>query len=439
MARCSTRLVSVKRQRLRTESMHLIATQVDDSLERMRDKLAAERARPNHAMDAYFYRSHLVYERELDHLVFKSWLYALHASEIPNKGDYQLITIGEDSIIVVRGDDGDVRAMHNVCRHRGAQVCEATTGNKRTFVCPYHGWVYNLDGSLKAARETHVMPDFDPQDHGLKPVRCVEYMGLVFINCDPNAADFLGPLEHIREPLGAYDLANAKVAHRQTYTIDANWKLVLENYLECYHCATSHREYAKLHTFKDLHENVAPMVEAMLEQSDRVTGVSGMSKQYTMIYQDAEGFGACVHAMRYGLFEGNVTGSKGGQPVAPLMGNIKAYDGGAGDYQMGPLTFMLNYPDHCVLYRFLPKSLTETDVELVWFVRGDAVEGVDYQREDLIWLWDHTTKEDEYIILRNNAGVNSRFFEPGPYHPEFEATLQKFVGWYLHTLERVTG
>ena len=110
--------------------MHLIATQVDDSLERMREKLAAERERPQHAMDAYFYRSHLVYERELDHLVFKSWLYALHSSEIPEKGDYQLVDIGEDSIIVVRGDDGEIRAMHNICRHRGAQVCEAATGNK---------------------------------------------------------------------------------------------------------------------------------------------------------------------------------------------------------------------------------------------------------------------------------------------------------------------
>ena len=88
--------------------------------------------------------------------------------------------------------------------------------------------------------------------------------------------------------------------------------------------------------------------------------------------------------------------------------------------------------------RFLPRSLTETDVELVGFVRGDAEEGKDYNREDAFWLWDQATKEDEYIILRNNAGVNSRCFEPGPYHPEFEVTLQKFVGWYLHHLEEVS-
>jgi phenylpropionate dioxygenase-like ring-hydroxylating dioxygenase large terminal subunit len=415
--------------------MHTIATSVDDSFTRMRDKLEAEKARPHHAMDPYFYRSHLVHEQELEHLVFKSWVYALHASEIPDAGDYQLVEMGEDSIIVARTETGAITAMHNICRHRGARVCEDLKGNRKTYVCPYHGWVYNVDGTLKAARETHVMPNFDASAHGLKPVNCVTYMGLVFINCDPEAGDLLASLENIREPLGAYDLDHAKVAHRKTYRVDANWKLAIENYLECYHCATSHRAYAKMHTLKDLEEKSGPIVKKMLESADNITGIPGISKTHTAIYLDAPSFGACAHTMRYGLFEGFVTGSQDGQPVAPLMGNIKDYDGGAGDFQMGPLTFMLNYPDHCVLYRFLPRSLTETDMELVWFVREDAVEGKDYDVAKLTWLWHHTTLEDEYIITRNAAGVNSRFFEPGPYHPEFEFTLQQFVCWYLHSLE----
>ena len=100
--------------------MQTIATSVDDSFERMRARLQAEKARPHHAIDPYFYRSHLVHEQELEHLIFKSWIYALHASEIPNVGDYQLLEIGEDSIIVVHTEDGTIQAMHNVCRHRGA-------------------------------------------------------------------------------------------------------------------------------------------------------------------------------------------------------------------------------------------------------------------------------------------------------------------------------
>ena len=414
--------------------MQLIATHVDDSIELLSTKLAAEARRPNHAIDPYFYRSHLVHARELEHLIFKSWIYALHESELPNPGDYQLLEIAEDSIIIARAPDGELHAMHNICRHRGAAVCEEPCGNRASFVCPYHGWVYNLDGSMKAAREMHVLPEFDAAEHGLKKIRLVSYMGLVFINCDPNAVDFLGPLSNLEKPLGAYRLDEAKVAFKKTYRIQANWKLVLENYLECYHCATSHRAYARMHTLKDLEEKVQPIVNAMLARSDEVTGVEGMSHSYRRIYLDAEGFGACSYTSRYGLFDGYVTGSRDGQPVAPLMGNIKAYDGGAGDYQMGPLTFMLNYPDHCVLYRFLPRSLTATDVEIVWYVNRTAQEGEDYVVDDLIWLWDHTTLEDEYIIMRNSKGVNSKFFEPGPYHPEFEETLKDFIHWYLACL-----
>ena len=266
---------------------------------------------------------------------------------------------------------------------------------------------------------------------------CIEvYMGLIFINCDPGAADFRGPLEKLAQPLGAYDLENARIAHKHTYRVDANWKLVLENYLECYHCATSHRAYARMHTLKDRDCKVAPIVQAMLDRTEQVTGVEGMGKELYELYLDAAGFGACVYTSRYGLYDGYLTGSEDGQPVAPLMGHIKGYDGGAGDFQMGPLSFMLNYPDHCVLYRFIPRSLTSTDMEVVWFVNGDAQEGVDYDREKLTWLWHNTTLEDEFIITRNSEGVNSRFFEPGPYHPEYEETLQQFIAWYLDTLAR---
>jgi phenylpropionate dioxygenase-like ring-hydroxylating dioxygenase large terminal subunit len=416
--------------------MKFIATDVEDSAVKLAEKLSHAALHPDHAIDSYFYRSHLVYERELRELVFRSWIYAGHVSELAKPGDYLLLDIGEDSLIIVRDDSGEIRALMNVCRHRGARVCEEATGNRKTFVCPYHGWVYNTDGTLKAAREMHVRPDFDTSSHGLKQAQVVVYMGLVFINCDPEATDFLGPLQNIEQQLGAYDLPNAKVAHKQTYRVDANWKLVLENYLECYHCATSHRAYARMHTLKDPDEKVADIVQAMLDRTESVTGVEGIGKEHYRIYLESEGFGCCVYTSRYGLFDGYLTGSDDGQPVAPLMGKIQGYDGGVGDFQLGPLSFMLNYPDHCVLYRFIPRSLTATDMEVVWFVRGDAQDGVDYERDKVTWLWHHTTQEDEYIITRNSEGVNSRFFEPGPYHPEFESTLKEFIHWYLATLSR---
>ena len=307
-------------------------------------------------MSSYFYRSSLVYELELRDLIFKSWIYAGHISEIPNAGDFRLFNVGDDSLIIVRDRSDEIHALMNICRHRGARVCEKTAGHSKTFGCPYHGWTYSLDGTLRSARHMEMHEGFDRSDYPLKRAKISVHMGMIFVNFDEDAADFSGPLSNIATQLGAYDLANAKVAHKQTYQVDANWKFCLENYLECYHCKTAHREYAKIHTLEDLNQNVKERVEAMRRRASVETGIHGIENEYRKIYLGAEGFGACVQATRYGLYDGYLTGSDDGQPVAPLMGQFKGYDGGAGDFQFGPLTFMLSYPDHCVLYRFVPRG-----------------------------------------------------------------------------------
>jgi Rieske 2Fe-2S family protein len=162
--------------------------------------------------------------------------------------------------------------------------------------------------------------------------------------------------------------------------------------------------------------------------------VDGVTSTSDFCYDQETAFGSSVWNNRYALFEGYQTASRDGQAVAPLMGQFRGYDGGAGDFQIGPLAFMLNYPDHCVLYRFTPRGLRSTDMEVLWFVRADAEEGRDYDRAALTWLWDTTTREDEYIISRNSAGVNSRFYEPGPLQPDFEYIEIRFIRWYLGIL-----
>ncbi|MEE4660591.1 MAG: aromatic ring-hydroxylating dioxygenase subunit alpha [Halieaceae bacterium] len=418
--------------------MKMIATQVDDSPELLAQRVAAQQARPGFAMDPYFYRSPLVYQRELDTILYRGWLYAGHVSQVPEPGDYFLYELGEDSIIVTRDETGSIRALMNICRHRGARVCEAKQGNRKTFVCPYHGWVYNLDGSLRAARAMENLQDFDPGEYGLKAVRSCVFEGLVFINCDAGAADFQPALDKVHAALAPYQLAQARVAHRQVYSVDANWKLTVENYLECYHCGTAHRAYAKMHTLQDIGDRVSHVNDAMRARSARDTGAAGVALEVNQAFTASEHFGTDVYHSRYALYDGFLTGSEDGQPVAPLMGTLTGYDGGAGDIQLGPLCFMLAYPDHCVLYRFTPRGITETDMELVWFVNGSAKEGRDYEREALTWLWHRTTLEDEYIISRNAAGVNSRFFEPGPYQPDYEFLCIDFVKWYLQALSRQT-
>ncbi|MEM6580931.1 MAG: aromatic ring-hydroxylating dioxygenase subunit alpha [Pseudomonadota bacterium] len=410
---------------LRSEDSY---THMTIALKREQDKAAKI------ALDPYFYQSELVYREELHHILFKSWIYAGHSSQIPKQGDYLTLELGEDSIIIVRDEEDEIRALANTCRHRGARVCELGTGSARMFACPYHAWVYNLDGSLRAAR--HMGEDFDKSNYPLKSLSVCVFEGLIFINADPEAADLQDPLSNIQSQLGAYQLDNAKVAHQETYRIEANWKLCLENYLECYHCGPAHKSYAASHTLQDTYERVQEQVSAMLARAPQVTGVQGIEQEHLRIYANAEGFGACVYHGRYGLYDGYVTGSEDGKPVAPLMGHFQDYDGGVGDFQIGPVSFMLNYPDHCVLYRFLPRGRNACDADIVWFVNKDAEEGKDYDLDRLIWLWHNTTLEDKFIITRNRDGVHSLLFEPGPLQPEFEENLQDFIEWYVQTLQR---
>ncbi len=414
----------------------MINSHHEDSPAYVQEVLQAQSKRRGLSLDNYFYQSARVYQRELEQLLFRSWVYAAHVSELPNPGDFVLFEIAGDSIIISRDSAGQIHALHNICRHRGSRVCQKQSGNSKTFTCPYHGWVYENNGKLRPPRESASYDALNSDDYGLKSIAIEVFEGLVFINFDLQAQSFRPALTKIETQLGAYDLAHAKIAHQQTYAIAANWKLCLENYLECYHCASSHKFYARSHSLKDLEKNVASLNNDMLQRAEHVSGVQGIGQQLYRVYQNADSFGACVSHNRYALYDGYQTGSEDGDPVAPLMGAMQGFDGGAGDFQFGPVSFMLNYPDHCVLYRFVPRGLQQTDMTLVWFVREDAVPGKDYDVDKVTWLWHQTSLEDKHIIMQNSIGVNSMFYEPGPYHPEFEALLMQFVDWYISNLSQ---
>ena len=168
--------------------MKFIATDVNDSPARLAAAVAQQRDKTGRAMDAYFYRSHIAYQKELDQIVFRSWLYAGHSSQIPNPGDYLLFDIASESVIVVRQKNGEIHALLNVCRHRGSRVCRESTGSARKLVCPYHAWTYELDGSLASARSTDGA--FDKRDYGLKTIQARVLHGLIFVNFDASASGF---------------------------------------------------------------------------------------------------------------------------------------------------------------------------------------------------------------------------------------------------------
>ncbi len=202
--------------------------------------------KPGYALDQRFYTDPGIYELELDKVIARNWFLAGHISELAEPGDFKVLNIARESAIIVRGTDGSIRAFANVCRHRGSLVCLERKGNTRKFSCPYHGWTYDTDGKLIAARS---MPDdFDKSGYSLRPVSYGEVHGLMFICFCDEPPSLEGAIRDLAEPMALFDFPNLKVAANQTYDIPANWKLCIENYQECYHCATAHPEYARMHT-----------------------------------------------------------------------------------------------------------------------------------------------------------------------------------------------
>lgn len=188
-----------------------------------------------------FYTDERLFQIDMQEIFHKEWLIAGMTCEIPAKGNYITLQIGKNPIIVIRGAEGKVHAFHNVCRHRGSRLCVSDKGKVAKLVCHYHQWTYELDGRLLFAG-TEMGADFDMNQYGLKPVNVKVAGGYIFISLaeNPPAIDeFLATLEHYMEP---YDMENTKVAVQTTLMEKANWKLVLENNRECYHCSGSHPE-----------------------------------------------------------------------------------------------------------------------------------------------------------------------------------------------------
>jgi phenylpropionate dioxygenase-like ring-hydroxylating dioxygenase large terminal subunit len=387
---------------------------------------------PGHALPRAAYHDPEIYEAELRRIFLKSWHYVGHVSQVREKGDYFLFEMADESVIIVRDGEGRVNALLNVCRHRGSRICDAHAGREPRFTCKYHGWTYGLDGSLKALG--FAPEGIDKSRLGLKRLQVRVLQGLIFINFDADAVSF-DPVEKDLGPLLApWDLENAKIGHRQNYPIAANWKLTVENYCECYHCLPAHPEYSVGHGRAIPREDCEVKLEEVLQRSEQV-GLSRGATRHSWL--DAGPVGTDRDFERYPLLRGHLTGSRDGKPVAPLMGHITGYDGGTTDLHIGPMTFGLMYCDHIVLYRFTPRGQFNTDCEITWLVNGTAVEGKDYDRAALTWLWDVTTLADKTIIERNQAGVNSRFYEPGPMSP-MEDFTQRFLEWYVATMRGPT-
>lgn len=397
--------------------------------QRGRDDLSQliARYRPGYALEQAFYRSDAVFQRDVDAIFLKEWHLVGHVSEIPAAGDYLLFEMLEESVIIVRDGDGNVHALANVCRHRGSRVCLEPRGNVRRFTCPYHAWVYNLDGSLFSARLMEA--GTDKAALGLKRLAVEVVDGLILVSFAEHPHGFAEARRHLDPAIAPFGLTRTKVAAREKYPVAANWKLLVENYNECYHCTAAHPEFSKSHVIHLPDHKHEPLNEAMAGRAAK-TGAPTDLVDGTGIHR-SEG-APDVYYRRYALFDGYATGSEDGKPLAPLLGDLTGWDGGASDVYLGILNPMLIYSDHAVIYRFIPVDKDNAIQEIIWLVHEDAEEGRDYDLERLKWLWDVTTIADKLIIEKNQEGVNSRYYEPGPF-----AAMEVYTRWFVETYLRI--
>jgi glycine betaine catabolism A len=448
--------------------------------------LLAQQA-PGYTLPQVLHLDPEIYRLELERVWRPAWLFAAHSAELRRPGDRTVFDLADDSVLLVRGEHGEIGAFHNVCRHRGSRLVDggiasfagvgvgvgvgvgaavdvggrASAGGARPsgavlpaparlvsvppdpFIrCPYHQWAYRFDGSLAACGGMEGVEGFDTAEHGLVPVDCIEFGGLVFVRLSGSTRQQEFPdaepgIWELRGALAPQGLERAKVAYRQTYVVEAGWKVVWENNRECWHCHAGHPEYIRSHfdtantRSTEVQQRIAVRTASMLSALGRLPSGDVYDGGGLAAFPSP---GCSWSGHRTPLVEGFDTESLDGAPVAPLMGDYRSYEVGVLRMRALPNFWCHASADHAVTTRLAPAGLERTEVVVTWLVDQDAEEGRDYSLERLLPVWSRTSEQDWQLCERNQRGIRSSGYRPGPLSERHEANVAAFHRWYRETM-----
>jgi phenylpropionate dioxygenase-like ring-hydroxylating dioxygenase large terminal subunit len=375
------------------------------------------------SLEQPFYISPGVFDAEWQRIFSKRWLYAGNTAQIKNPGDYFLYHLRKDSVIIIRGNQGVVHAHYNTCTHRGSAICLQDTGHVAKFICPYHQWVFDKDGALLNAR---MMPDdFCKQEYNLRPVHIKIVEGLIFICLADNVPSFSTIADSLSSYVKPYAIHKAKVACIKNYKLAANWKLVAENFRECYHCGGAHPEYCKAVIGANLREDVEDLA------IDRKKDWSAKGLETKLVEVIA---GTTTYVIRYPLRPGVESYSVDGRKISIPMGLHNDHDAGVVGLVNYPNFWMDAVSDYVWTMKVTPVDAFTTDVEFCWLVDENAEEGKDYTIERLTEFWEITGAQDGALCENNFKGILSNAYRPGPYAP-VEDQVINFVDWCVNELK----
>jgi Rieske 2Fe-2S family protein len=342
--------------------------------------LAGARTLPGH-----YFKSPAIFAEEAERIFARRWLCVGREAQVAHPGDYVVQRVGEESVILLRDRAGGLRAFYNVCRHRGTRLCPADAAGRLpgTIQCPYHAWTWALDGTLVGAPSADDIDGFRKADYPLLPVAAERWEGFVFLSLADEPEPFAEAFAPLTGHFGRYNLPRLRVVRRIEYDVRANWKLLFQNYSECYHCAPVHPALAKL----------SPPTSG---ENDLIEGpfLGGF-----MVLN--EGSGSLT-----------VSGRACGLPVGelPEEDHRRVYY-----YSIFPNMLLSLHPDYVMYHTLWPEEPGRTRVVCEWLFHPDSPGRPELDPDDGVAFWDATNRQDWEICERSQEGVVSRAYRPGPY------------------------
>jgi Rieske 2Fe-2S family protein len=334
-----------------------------------------------------YYTSESMLAEERERILARSWNCVGRATRVERPGDFFVHDVAGESIIVLRDRAGTLRAFFNVCRHRGTRLCREESGRLgETLQCAYHAWTYATDGRLVGAPHMQEVADFDKTDYPLHAAAIAEWEGFLFVHVGEEPAPFDVAWAPMMGRFSRFGLPRLAVGHRVTYEVEANWKLVFQNYSECLHCPT-------------IHPKLASVLPYQSGANDLVEG------PFLGGYMEIK--------------PPNQSATMSGRACGPLVsGDIPESDRGrAYYYSLMPNLLLSLHPDYVNYYLVRPTAVNRTMVESEWLFHPDALAGADGNIGDAIEFWDLTNRQDWDIVAQSQLGIASRRYVPGPYSP----------------------
>ncbi len=358
-------------------------------------------------LEQKYFVSREIFAEEQDRIFSKQWVLVGHQSELAEAGDYFVVMVAGESLIIVRDKGAEVHGFYNVCRHRGTRLREARNGHLSAIQCPYHAWTYGLDGRLIGAPHMDQVPGFDKADYSLHAVNVALWEGFIFVNLeDPrNASTQRGgysSLDRWFAPLNGkfshWNMSIVRSAKRIEYDVKANWKLMFENYSECYHCPGVHPQLQKVSPYDS--------AENDLTEGPFLGGFMKINK----------GAGLTMSGKACAL------------PVGKIENLQEVFY-----YSIFPSMLLSLHPEYVMVHQLWPQSPERTVILCDWFFHPDAFNRSDFKPEDAIEFWDMTNKQDWHVCELSQLGIASRAYEPGPYSPR-ESIPAAWDKYYLRVM-----